>query len=90
MNTNAAVALDGLSQQELTDYVSAHSEALLGNLLAILGQIQPVTPVPATKAPTQAPTDVPTVAPTETPTEAPTQAPAESPAEAPAENPAAQ
>ncbi len=90
VNTNAAVALDGLSQQELTDYVSAHSEALLGNLLAILGQIQPVTPVPATEAPTQAPTDVPTVAPTETPTEAPTQAPAESPAEAPAENPAAQ
>lgn len=90
VNTNAAVALDGLSQQELTDYVSAHSEALLGNLLAILGQIQPVTPVPATEAPTQAPTDVPTAAPTETPTEAPTQAPAESPAEAPAENPAAQ
>lgn len=49
VNTAAAVALDGLSQQELTDYIAAHSEALIGSLTAILGQIQPATPIPATE-----------------------------------------
>ena len=86
VNTAAAVALDGLSQQELTDYIAAHSEALIGSLTAILGQIQPATPIPATEVPTQAPTDVPTQA----PTQAPTAQPSETPAEIPTEIPAAQ
>ena len=86
VNTAAAVALDGLSQQELTDYIAAHSEALIGSLTAILGQIQPATPIPATEVPTQAPTDVPTQA----PTQAPSAQPSETPAEIPTEIPAAQ
>lgn len=86
VSTAAAVALDGLSQQELTDYIAAHSEALIGSLTAILGQIQPATPIPATEVPTQAPTDVPTQA----PTQAPTAQPSETPAEIPTEIPAAQ
>lgn len=80
VNTAAAVALDGLSQQELTDYIAAHSEALIGSLTAILGQIQPATPIPATEVPTQAPTDVPTQAPTQAPTAQPSETPAEIPA----------
>lgn len=76
VNTAAAVALDGLSQQELTDYIAAHSEALIGSLTAILGQIQPATPIPATDVPTQAPTQAPTAQPSETPAEIPTEIPA--------------
>ena len=76
VNTAVAVALDGLSQQELTDYIAAHSEALIGSLTAILGQIQPATPIPATDVPTQAPTQAPSAQPSETPAEIPTEIPA--------------
>ncbi len=41
VDTENAVALDSMTLQELTDYIGAHSEALIGNLTALLGQIQP-------------------------------------------------
>lgn len=73
VDTDSAVALDVLSQQDMADYLAQTSEALLGKLLSISGQSQPTampapaaTAVPAdTAAPSQQPaaTDAPSNAP---------------------------
>lgn len=51
VDTDAAVALDALSQQDIADYFALNSEALLGKLFSVLGQIQPA----ATDAPAAVP-----------------------------------
>lgn len=72
----AATALDQLSAQELTDYIAARSTALISNLTAILGQLQPTAPSPAADLPTEPPAPQPTEQPTETPVPSASEAPA--------------